>query len=278
MNPIRRSPAARRLGPRRRLAAGVWTLLLLFLASPPAAVPQEEEDERAALAGEIDPIESERLAAALAGIEEQAGVNARILEDAARKYRAAVIKRNELRRALDQAQEALDREATHPLDLSVERLEELQEAVRRARVEAEIAERDAEARLREIARLIAERNVLAARVAELRAKLPETRELLTGVWEVRWLPQNSVGTFYLDQSGTLVTGRYRFGTMGSGSLQGTFVGGKVFLQRIDAERGRDAELEGALDPDGTRIRGTWQMYELVQGGLPRGHWVARRIR
>ncbi len=92
------------------------------------------------------------------------------------------------------------------------------------------------------------------------------------------MPAGVTGTFYLEQSGTLVTGQYRLGPLGSGSLQGTFVGGKLHLQRIDAERGRDAELSGVLDPDGKRIRGTWQSFELVQGGIPRGQWVARRVR
>ena len=98
------------------------------------------------------------------------------------------------------------------------------------------------------------------------------------MWEVRWFPAGVTGTFTIDQSGTLVTGQYALRPIGSGSLQGTFVSGKLYLQRIDRQRGRDAELEGYLDPDGSQIRGTWQSYELVQGGIPHGQWVARRVK
>jgi hypothetical protein len=90
------------------------------------------------------------------------------------------------------------------------------------------------------------------------------------------MPGNIAGTLYLDQSGTLVTGQYKLSNGMSGSLQGTYVNSKLYLQRIDAVRGRDAEIEGSLDAEGMRLKGTWQNFELVQGGLPRGQWMARR--
>ena len=267
--------------PRRwSLPASSITACVLFslLSGVSARAQMPEEAAEPPLEDPANPLEAQCAASALASLEERTRVVQEILADVARSYRQTAMERAAAQQELNTAEEALDRESVRPREATAQRLDELQKEALQARGRAQAVREQLDARLADLRRLLQERDALARRIAEVRARLPEQRELLTGVWEVSWMPAGTTGTFYLDQSGTLVTGQYRLGISGSGSLQGTFVGGKLFLQRIDAQRGRDAELEGLLDPDGSRLRGTWQAYELVQGGLPRGQWVARRTK
>ena len=243
------------------------------------AVPPVEEAPAAddAYPGVVNPLEAERLGAALAALTERSRMVEAQLLDTARSYRRAAQQRSDSLTALAQASHDVDRAAVRPRELTAERLEQLAADADTARLRFLSDDRQVERKLDELSRLVSERDALALRIADLRSRLPQQQELLTGVWEVTWMPAGITGTFYIDQSGTLVTGQYQLGPLGSGSLQGTFVSGKLFLQRVDAERGRDAEIEGLLDADGRRIRGTWQSYELVQGGIPQGQWVARRL-
>ena len=263
-----RDRAARRLG-----------LALAFLAlCVPFAAAVEEEEGSTARGEEPNPLESQRIGAALAGLEERARLVQDMINETARQYRQVALERAAADQELVAAQERLDREAVRAREVTATSLAALYRDLLAARSRVEVVRQEGDARLHELRRMLGERDALARRVADLKARLPMQEEVLTGVWDVSWMPAGVQGTFYLDQSGTLVTGQYRLGSYGSGSLQGTFVNGKVFLQRIDAERGRDAEIEGVLDPDGTRIRGTWQAYEMVQGGIPQGQWVAKRAR
>jgi hypothetical protein len=263
-----RDRAARRLG----------LVLALLVAVAPFAGAVEEEPPPPARGEEPNPLESQRIGAALAGLEERARLVQDMINEAARQYRQVALERAAADQELVTAQDRLDREAVRAREVTASSLSALYRDLLAARARVEVVRLEGDARLQELRRLLGERDALARRVADLRARLPLQEELLTGVWEVTWMPAGVQGTFYLDQSGTLVTGQYRLGAHGSGSLQGTFVNGKLFLQRIDAERGRDAELEGVADPDGSRIRGTWQAYEMVQGGIPQGQWVAKRAR
>lgn len=227
--------------------------------------------------GLVNPMEAERVAAALAGLTERSRMIGSMTLELARTYRRAAQARKDSLDRLAQASFEVDRAAVRPRELTSARLDELLAAEETARLRYLSDDALAKRRLFELQILVAERDALATRIADLRSRLPQERELLTGVWEVTWMPAGTTGTFYLDQSGTLVNGQYKLGTHGDGSLQGTFVGGKLFLQRIDSKRGRDAEIEGILEADGQSIRGTWQSFELVQGGLPRGQWSARRL-
>jgi hypothetical protein len=117
---------------------------------------------------------------------------------------------------------------------------------------------------------------LERKVAALRETLPKPKETLSGGWQVTYLPGVQKGVFFLRQSGTIVQGQYHLDGGWSGSLQGTFVDGKVYLQRIDSKLGRSSELQGFLAPDGKTIRGTWQNYNLTDGGASAGSWTASR--
>ena len=117
---------------------------------------------------------------------------------------------------------------------------------------------------------------LERKVATLKEGLPKTRETLTGSWRVTYLPGLNKGVFSLRQAGTIVQGQYQLEGGWRGSLTGTFVDGKVYLQRIDSKLGRSSELEGYLASDGSSIRGTWRNYNLTDGAAASGSWTASR--
>jgi hypothetical protein len=117
---------------------------------------------------------------------------------------------------------------------------------------------------------------LEKKIASLRETLPKARETLSGTWQVTYLPGMTKGLFMLRQSGTIVQGQYQLDGGWKGSLQGTFVDGKIYLQRIDSKLGRSSELQGVLLLDGKQIRGTWQNYNLTDGGASAGSWTATR--
>ncbi|GEM_PF-1302387 len=262
---------------RHRLLAGIVMAALVVGVLPSSA--QEDGDlNPTGIPLDENPLERERSAVLLTTHEARAEVLREMIIASARGYRSAAIARSAALAEYQRALSELDRQVVRPDEITVERLESLEEDRDRLAARWVAAQRETERRLADLRQLLLEQTSIHRRVADLRARLPIEQETLTGVWEVSWFPAGITGTFYLDQSGTLVTGQYRLGPIGSGSLQGTFVSGKLNLQRIDAERGRDAELTGLFDPDGKRIRGTWQAYELVQGGLPQGQWVARRVK
>ncbi|HEU4401137.1 MAG TPA: hypothetical protein VFT43_03455, partial [Candidatus Polarisedimenticolia bacterium] len=119
-------------------------------------------------------------------------------------------------------------------------------------------------------------DLLQDRISRLRKTLPSDNESLTGSWDVTYLPSGDKGIFTLRQSGTLLVGEYSLEGGWKGSLQGTFVDGKLLLHRIDSKLGRSSDLEGTLSTDGKTIRGTWQNF-ILSGGTPvNGSWVARK--
>ncbi len=91
-----------------------------------------------------------------------------------------------------------------------------------------------------------------------------------------YTPSGDKGVFTLRQSGTLLAGEYSLEGGWRGSLQGTFVDGKVHLSRIDAKLGRSSDLEGTVSPDGRTIRGNWTNFILSGGEPVTGSWVARK--
>ncbi len=269
----RRARSARRTALHR---AGALLVAAALVALPVGvSVGQDDADDtRPDLA---NPIEAQRLGVALAGLIERARLIEQLTAETSREYRRAAQRRREALEGLAEAARELDQAAVRPRTLTVSQLEELTGTVDQARQRFEVEDRAVRRQLAGLRMLVSERDALSVRIADLKSRLPQQQEMLTGVWEVTWMPAGVVGTFYLDQSGTLVSGQYDLGTHGSGSLQGTFVSGKLFLQRIDSRRGRDAEIEGVLSADGNSLRGTWSAYEMVQGGTPHGQWVARRV-
>jgi len=101
---------------------------------------------------------------------------------------------------------------------------------------------------------------------------------LTGAWRFAVEPgQEGVG--YIQQQGTLVTGTYSLSGGFTGSFRGTFVAGKVRLERIDSQYGFAAIFYGRLIGRGknARLQGNWEATQLSSGLPSMGTWTATRI-
>jgi len=101
---------------------------------------------------------------------------------------------------------------------------------------------------------------------------------LTGAWQFTVEPGQE-GVAYLQQQGTLVTGTYSLSGGFSGSFRGTFVAGKVRLERIDSQYGFAAIYYGRLVGRGrnARLQGNWEATQLASGLPSRGSWTASRV-
>jgi len=101
---------------------------------------------------------------------------------------------------------------------------------------------------------------------------------LTGKWNVNVEPGGLRGTFDLKLEGTLVNGTYQLSGGWKGSLRGTFIGGNVRLERIDAQLGFVATYSGrmAWREGERRLEGTWEATNLAAGMPVSGNWVGRR--
>ncbi len=126
---------------------------------------------------------------------------------------------------------------------------------------------------------------------------------LSGRWRLDLDPGNVEGVLTLRLDGTVVRGSYAIedgGTGGSlqpgtlppssgafvdsaadepsrGSLRGTYTGGLLRLERIDALRGLHSTFQGTLDPVRRQLLGTWTAVDLTSGGPGGGDWTADKI-
>lgn len=193
---------------------------------------------------------------------------ARYAELAARRA-ANVAQLGQLREALDAAVRRDDSAAAADLEQLLAQVEQA------AAVQATLvdAERTLLERLRERQRRVA---LFQDQIARLRGREQPAAGELTGAWDIVLLPQDQRGTFELSQTGTIVNGVYWLSGGFTGSLQGTLVQTKVYLQRIDSQLGRSMEFEGRLSGDRAKIRGTWHSLELSGGQPSSGQWSATR--
>jgi hypothetical protein len=99
---------------------------------------------------------------------------------------------------------------------------------------------------------------------------------LAGTWTLVVEPGQE-GVAYLQQQGTLVTGTYSLSGGFSGSFRGTFVAGKVRLERIDSQIGFAAIFYGRLvgSDRNRRLQGNWEATQLASGLPSSGTWGAR---
>jgi hypothetical protein len=129
--------------------------------------------------------------------------------------------------------------------------------------------------------MLENRTMIAAIEVEARrlaAEIGGAQAPLTGAWQFVVEPgQEGVG--YLQQQGTLVTGTYSLSGGFSGSFRGTFVAGKVRLERIDSQYGFAAIFYGRLVGRGknARLQGNWEATQLASGLPSMGTWTARRV-
>jgi hypothetical protein len=127
--------------------------------------------------------------------------------------------------------------------------------------------------------------LIEQRIAALGVKAREEEaSTLAGTWDVLLQPTREEGTFTLKQFGMVLSGQFQLEgpvtglgrPAWKGTLQGTVLGDKTHLQRIDSKAGRSSELEGTLQPGGKVIRGTWQSASLADGAAASGTWAASR--
>lgn len=119
---------------------------------------------------------------------------------------------------------------------------------------------------------------VAAEIRRLEEGASVSQDELSGRWLVSIEPGALKGTFDLRLDGTVLSGLYQLSGGWRGSLRGTFIGGNVRLERIDAQLGFVATYTGRLVTRGTekRLEGTWEATNLA-GGMPvSGTWVAQR--
>ncbi len=129
--------------------------------------------------------------------------------------------------------------------------------------------------------MLENRTMLAAievEVQRLASAVGETEAPLNGTWRLV-MESGQEGLAYLQQQGTLVSGTYALSGGFTGSLRGTFVSGKVRLERIDSQIGFAAIFYGRLERRGENpiLQGNWEATQLASGLPSRGGWTARKI-
>jgi hypothetical protein len=129
--------------------------------------------------------------------------------------------------------------------------------------------------------LLENRTMIAAidlEVQRLAAEIGGPDAPLTGSWQFMVEPGQE-GVAYIQQQGTLVTGTYSLSGGFTGSFRGTFVAGKVRLERIDSQFGFAAIFYGRLvgRGRGARLQGNWEATQLTSGLPSMGSWTATRI-
>lgn len=249
----------RRPRPRRGAAA---LLALTCLASAPAVAQDLKRPE-------------EQLAA-IYSLKVQLEIEQRRLDEALQRYSERARAREEARHRVARIYEDLDAMVEGRAEPDPELILVREEEALRAEQEVEALTRIGR-QIREDIREAHQRiEILGDRIARLRKTLPSDTESLTGIWDVTYMPSGDKGVFTLRQSGTLLVGEYSLEGGWKGSLQGTFVDGKLLLHRIDSKLGRSSDLEGTLAPDGKTIRGNWQNFILSGGQPTAGSWIARK--
>lgn len=245
------------LSGRWRSGGALIALALMWVADPGLAARVTEDDATVAIA-------------TLLGVERDLLVEDRQQYGAVSRRRSAALARlGELHARLDAAVARDDREARNVVRRV---LGELGQA-RADLVGIQEQERTLAERIRERLHRTA---LLEEQLAALRGRNPAQAGVLSGSWEIVLLPIEQRGTFHLDQNGAIVTGTYTLAGGFTGSLQGTLVQNKLYLQRIDSRLGRSMELEGRLSGDRQQIRGTWHNLELADGEGASGQWSAKR--
>jgi hypothetical protein len=156
---------------------------------------------------------------------------------------------------------------------------------------------------RELDRLIAEREVASAAVAVVGERVRRAQTALhdltlrlgtletvaaslrpvsgadpvSGRWQIQLASAGERGTFELKLEGSLVSGTYSFSDGRKGSVRGTYVGRRLRLERIDAERGLEGVFEGEVDPLLGTARGVWNASELAAGTAAASGWSGLRV-
>ena len=98
-----------------------------------------------------------------------------------------------------------------------------------------------------------------------------------GLWRIELPQSNVVGLMRLTASGTLVSGDYRLSNGRSGSVRGTYTGGRLQVVRVDSQSGQDGTLTAEVDAGRGTLSGTWQRDQLATGEPAMGSWTGVRL-
>jgi hypothetical protein len=249
----------------------IFWLLLMLLAAPLA---------------DAQSVSAEEAEGAVISLQVQQELDRRLLQSDRQRYLDLLRRRRQASQNLDQLYRNLDEEYERLTrgDLGPEEAMEMQQ--RMAELELMVQQFEMEGdKLRNEAWLLRNRMrekglrlaMLGVRIDSLKSRTVATRGALTGRWSITLKPVGVVGTILLRHRGTILSGEYTMGSERTGSLTGTVIGGRVTLQQIDAEYGKDAVYYGTLSQDGFRIEGTWETLNLASGRPGFGTWTAVRI-
>lgn len=206
-------------------------------------------------------------------LESQLAIEERLLTADQESLREVSEKLRQERRGLEEAEVAFDAAVrTASPDLAeLDRLESTR-AVARAAVGV-LEERAAHLRRGLQERL---RRRLELRTAVANSRRGDPRDPLSGDWTFSYVTPPISGTMSLRLDGVLLSGTYALADGRSGSLRGTFVNGRIRLERVDSKLGFDGTLEGTLDSTLGELKGAWTPNELASGGPGVSSWSARR--
>ncbi|HVS63828.1 MAG TPA: hypothetical protein VMT85_10060 [Thermoanaerobaculia bacterium] len=183
-------------------------------------------------------------------------------ETAAERERAAT---QELRQTLDRLNSMIG-----DGDVTVETLRQLEADVSLAREAAYL-------RARETTDLRLELYGRMERIEALDQVLGIGAGVLSGEWSIDLGPDEGAGRVTFNTYGDRVEGRYEMADGDRGTLLGTLVDGRLELERIANDRGRDLRLVAGVSEGGRRLSGSWQRFELASGRRTEGTWTGRKI-
>lgn len=151
--------------------------------------------------------------------------------------------------------------------------------LRQAEAELEMHIHQAQQLRRELISLRVRFEEVLSEVRRLESTVGEAEDPLSGPWRIVIEPGGQEGYMSLELDGTLVQGTYQLTGGWTGSFRGTFVAGKVRLERIDSQMGFATILYARLVGSGVgaRMEGTWDATQLASGLPSAGSWIAERV-
>lgn len=286
-------PAARGRGPRGRadFCRGLLDFPLVSVLSDPLVGPAETRARRApfrlrgllvllALVPAFFPLRPAAAQSAVRFLElEQELVEAQLAQEMQNLRQARSSERGaraDVVEAADAVDGALAEEA--PLDRVTRFVAELNRA--RSRLEEASEEAD-----ETLDRIVEHRRRLSLVGEELRRRRggpAEVPDPITGAWRL-FLEDSGPerdearrGLLDLELDGTAVSGTLGLGDGTFGSVRGTFVRGRIELERVSADSGLDLILEGRYDPADGDLEGTWRPAVVGVGNPGGGTWRAEK--
>ncbi len=133
---------------------------------------------------------------------------------------------------------------------------------------------------------------LRSQITEIQMRIEQMQEMLkqvegagknesdplSGRWHLVVEPGGQEGDLVLSLNGTLLSGIYHLSGDWYGSFRGTYVAGKVRLERVDSQLGFAAVFYGQYSGgDRPRLEGTWEGTHLAAGQAAGGSWLATRL-